>query len=63
MTTTKKTTAAATKTKTTATRKPVASKTKVTAEMVPDLPANPFIFEILNAVVKMSTDEKKVEVL
>jgi len=63
MTTTKKTTAATTKTKTTATRKPAAPKTKVIAETVPDLPANPFIFEILNAATKMSTDEKKVEVL
>ena len=63
MTTTKKTTAATTKTKTTATKKPAAPKAKVIAETIPDLPANPFVFEILNAASKQRSNVKKVEVL
>ena len=63
MTTTKKTTAATTKTKTTATKKPAAPKAKVIAEAIPELPANPFIFEIFNAASKQRSNAKKVEVL
>jgi len=60
MTTTKKTTAATTKTKTTATRKPAAPKAEVP---IPDLPANPFVFEILNAAISQKSNARKVEVL
>jgi len=60
MTTTKKTTAATSKTKTTATRKPAAPKAEVP---IPDLPANPFVFEILNAAISQKSNARKVEVL
>ena len=63
MTTTKKTTAATTKTKTTALRKPAAPKAKVIAESIPELPANPFVFEILNIAANLKSIEKKVEAL
>jgi len=63
MTTTKKTTAATSKVKATATKKPAASKAKVIAEAIPDLPANPFIFEIFSVVSKQRSNAKKVEVL
>ena len=63
MTTTKKTTAATTKTKTTATKKPAVPKAKVIAEAIPELPANPFIFEIFNAASKQRSNAKKAEVL
>ena len=43
-----------------ATAKP---KAKTIAQVVPDLPANPFAFEVLDAVNKMRTAAKKVEVL
>ena len=46
-----------TKPKTTAEKKPVAEKS------IPDLPANPFIFEILTLATKQRSNVKKVEVL
>jgi hypothetical protein len=58
MTTTKTSTS---RTKTTTTRKPAAPK--VIAESIPELPANPFVFEILNAAAKQRSNSKKVEVL
>ena len=63
MTTTKKTTATTSRAKTTATKKPAAPKATVIAEAIPELPANPFVFEILNAAAKQRSDVKKVEVL
>jgi len=63
MTTTKKTTATTSRAKTTATKKPSAPKAKVIAEAIPELPANPFVFEILNAASKQRSNAKKVEVL
>lgn len=64
MTTTKKaTTAATTKAKTTATKKPAAPKATVIAESIPDLPNNPFVYEILDIVSKQKTSAKKVEAL
>jgi Family of unknown function (DUF6433) len=59
MTTTKKATTS--RVKTTTTKKPAAPK--VIAESIPELPANPFVFEILNAAAKQRSDVKKVEVL
>ncbi len=59
MTTTKKTTAATTKTKTTAKTVKAAPVDKP----IPDLPANPFIFEILQVVDKQRSAAKKVEAL
>jgi len=55
---TTKTTAKKTTTKTKTTPKP-----KVISEVIPDLPANPFIFEILNLVNKQRSNAKKVEIL
>jgi hypothetical protein len=55
-TTQKKTTSKAKSTTSTAPKKPVVEK-------IPDLPANPFIFEILNIVSKLRTNAKKVEAL
>ena len=64
MTTTKKTTATAkSRSKTTATKKPATLKTQVADGPIPDLPANPFIFEILNLANKQRSVAKKVEVL
>ena len=63
MTTTKKTTAATTKTKTTATKKPAAPKTPKVEEPIPELPSNPFVFEIFNASIKQRSNARKVEVL
>jgi hypothetical protein len=63
MTTTKKTTATTSRAKTTATKKPAAPKATVIAEAIPELPANPFVFEILNAASKQRSGAKKVEVL
>jgi hypothetical protein len=60
MTTTKTSTS---RTKTTATKKPAAPKAVKIAEAIPELPANPFIFEILNAAAKQRSNAKKVEVL
>jgi len=59
MTTTKKTTATTTKTKTTAKTVKAAPVDKP----IPDLPANPFIFEILQVVDKQRSAAKKVEAL
>jgi hypothetical protein len=39
------------------------TKATVIAESIPDLPANPFIFEILNAASKQRSNVKKAEVL
>lgn len=58
-------------TKTTATKKTTSRTTtktsspkpKVISEAIPDLPANPFVFEIFNLVSKQRTKEKKVEAL
>ena len=56
MTTTKKTTAK--------TKKPTTkAKPKVVAQKVPDLPPNPFVFEVLDAASKMRSNALKVEVL
>jgi hypothetical protein len=60
MTTTKTSTSRA---KTTATKKPAAPKAVKIAEAIPELPANPFIFEIFNAAAKQRSNAKKVEVL
>tara|TARA_B100001094_G_scaffold158711_1_gene153631 strand:+ start:2667 stop:3272 length:606 start_codon:yes stop_codon:yes gene_type:complete len=54
MTTTKKTTAK--------TKKPT-TKPKVVAQKVPDLPPNPFVFEVLDAASKMRSKANKIEVL
>jgi hypothetical protein len=53
-------------TKTVATKKPAitsSTKPKVVKEETLELPANPFIFEILNLASKQRTNAKKVEVL
>ena len=50
------------KSKTTTTRKRVA-KPKTTNTPIPDLPTNPFVFEILEVVSKQRTKAKKVEAL
>ena len=39
------------------------SKTKISEASIPDLPANPFVFEILNIVSKQRSGTKKVEAL
>ena len=59
MTTTKKTSTTRKKSTTTA-KKPAA---KPAVQKVPDLPPNPFVFEVLNAVSKMRSKALKVEVL
>jgi len=59
MTTTKKT--STTRKKSTTAKKPAARKPAV--QKVPDLPTNPFVFEVLNAVSKMRSKALKVEVL
>tara|TARA_B100001175_G_scaffold306153_1_gene303950 strand:+ start:37 stop:648 length:612 start_codon:yes stop_codon:yes gene_type:complete len=56
MTTTKKKTTTTRKKSTATTKKPVAQK-------VPDLPVNPFVFEVLDAASKMRSNALKVEVL
>lgn len=43
--------------------KTTAPKPKVISETIPDLPANPFVFEILNVVSKQRSNVKKVEAL
>ena len=61
MTTTKKTT---TRKKSTATKKPVTkAKPKVITQSIPDLPNNPFVYEVFDAASKMRSKAKKVEVL
>jgi hypothetical protein len=53
-----------TTTKAKTTTKKTVQKPKVVAEAsIPDLPANPFVFEILNIVVKQRTNAKKIEAL
>ena len=56
MTTTKKT--ATTKQKTTTTKRKVAA-----AQPIPDLPNNPFIYEVLDVVSKQRSKAKKIEAL
>ena len=53
MTTTKKTT----------TKKAATKPKTVTAQKIPDLPPNPFVFEVLDAASKMRSKAKKIEVL
>ena len=62
MTPAKKTTTTTRKKSTTATKKPVAKK-PVTPQKVPDLPINPFAYEVFDAVSKMRSKALKVEVL
>jgi Family of unknown function (DUF6433) len=59
MTTTKKTTAT-TKSKTTA---PKTVRAKTVDQPIPDLPGNPFAFEVLQLASKQRSNSKKVEVL
>ena len=61
MTTTKKTT---TRKKSTVTKKPVTkAKPKVITQSIPDLPNNPFVYEVFDAASKQRSNGKKVEVL
>tara|TARA_B100001094_G_scaffold223419_1_gene217578 strand:+ start:212 stop:841 length:630 start_codon:yes stop_codon:yes gene_type:complete len=60
--TTKKTTAATTRKKS-ATKKVPAVKPKVIAQKIPDLPVNPFAFEVFDAASKQRSKAKKIEVL
>ena len=61
MTTTKKTT---TRKKSTVTKKPATkAKPKVITQQIPDLPNNPFAYEVFDAVSKQRSNGKKVEVL
>ena len=60
MTTTKKTT---TRKKASTTKKVTATKPKTVAQKIPDLPRNPFAYEVLSAASKMRSNAKKVEVL
>jgi hypothetical protein len=39
------------------------TKSKIVAELIPDLPANPFVFEAFNVICKQRTNAKKVEAL
>ena len=61
MTTTKKTTTR----KRTSVKKPTAvkAKPKVVTQKIPDLPPNPFVFEVLDAASKMRSKANKIEVL
>ena len=64
MTTKTSTTTTKSRAKTTSTpKKPAAPKAKVIAESIPELPANPFVFEILNIAANLKSTEKKVEAL
>jgi hypothetical protein len=49
--------------KKTTTKPKTTAKPKVVSEKIEDLPANPFIFEILNLASKQRSNAKKVEVL
>ena len=61
MTTTKKTT---TRKKSTVTKKPATkAKPKVITQSIPDLPNNPFVYEVFDAVSQQKSNGKKVEVL
>jgi hypothetical protein len=62
MTTTKKKTTTTRKKSTTATKKPAAKK-PAAPQKVPDLPTNPFVFEVFDAASKMRSKAKKIEVL
>ena len=62
MTPAKKTTTTTRKKSTTATKKPVAKK-PATPQKVPDLPTNPFAYEVFDAVSKMRSKALKVEAL
>ena len=61
MTTTKKTTTR----KKASVKKPTAvkAKPKVVTQKIPDLPPNPFVFEVLDASSKMRSKANKIEVL
>ena len=61
MTTTKKTTT--TRKKASTTKKVTATKPKTVAQKIPDLPRNPFAYEVLSAASKMRSKANKVEVL
>ena len=61
MTTTKKTTT--TRKKAATTKKVTATKPKTVAQKIPDLPRNPFAYEVLSAASKMRSKANKVEVL
>jgi len=50
-------------TKKTSTSKPRTPRAKAPAQPIPDLPKNPFTFEILDLVSKQKTKAKKVEIL
>jgi len=67
MTPAKKTTTTTRKKSTTATKKPAVRKTAVkkpaTPQKVPDLPTNPFAYEVFDAVSKMRSKALKVEAL
>ena len=49
--------------KTTSRKKTTTTKPRVIAQKIPDLPANPFAFEVLDAASKQKTKAKKVEAL
>ena len=49
------------KKKTTSRKKTTTAKPRVIAQKIPDLPANPFAFEVLDAASKQRTKAKKVE--
>ena len=51
------------KTTTTTTKKAPTPRAKVVDQVIPDLPSNPFAFEIFELVSKQTSDAKKVEVL
>ena len=48
---------------TTTTKKKTTTKPRVTTVAIPDLPANPFAFEVLEAASKQRSKAKKVQVL
>ncbi len=52
-----------TKKKTTTTKKASTTKPKVITQQIPDLPNNPFAYEVFDAVSKQRSNGKKVEVL
>ena len=52
-----------TKKKTTTKKASTAKSKTVTAQKIPDLPTNPFVFEVFDAASKMRSKAKKVEVL
>ena len=51
------------KKKTTSRKKTTTAKPRVIAQKIPDLPANPFAFEVLDAASKQRSKAKKVQVL